>query len=145
MEVSRIKRATLDQVKSKETTAKGSIQFQSVMDHEKRDLTYDRLTQKVKEIEEQGQKLADNQTVDNLRKYKKMVKDFLKDVVENGLELNEDFGFNHRGSARTYRIVKEVDKKLIDLTNEVLEKEKTGLNIAGLVGEIKGMLINIYT
>lgn len=145
MEVGRIKRATPGQVKLKEETAKGSIQFQSVMDHEKRELTYDRLTKKVKEIEDQGKKLAENQTVDNLRQYKKMVRDFLKDVVENGLELNEDFGFNHRGSARTYKIVKEVDKKLVDLTNEVLEKEKSGLNIAGLVGEIKGMLINIYT
>lgn len=145
MEVNRIKRATLGQIRSQEATAKGSIQFQSVMDQERSQVTYDRLSKKVKEIEEQGKKLTDNQTVDNLRKYKKMVRDFLKDAVENGLELAEDFGFNHRGSTRTYRLVKEVDKKLIDLTKEVLDNEKSALNIASLVGEIKGMLINIYT
>ena len=61
------------------------------------------------------------------------------------LELTEHRGFNQRGSTKVYKLVKEVDKKLIDLTNEVLDKEKKGLDILGLVGEIKGMLINLYT
>ncbi|WP_019153801.1 YaaR family protein [Robertmurraya massiliosenegalensis] len=145
MEVSRIKSTLSGQVKSQEPFSKESIQFQSVMNRERSVITYDRLTKKVNEIEKQGKMLTENQTVDNLRKYKKMVRDFLKEVVDNGLELSENFSFNHRGSTRTHRIVKEVDKKLIDLTNEVLEKEKVGLNIADLVGEIKGILINIYT
>ena len=49
--------------------------------------------------------------------------------------------------ARTkiYKIVKEVDKALIDLTNSVLDKEKNSLDILSRVGEIKGLLINMYT
>ncbi|MFB5282835.1 YaaR family protein [Peribacillus sp. Hz7] len=145
MEVQRISKATLGNVKGKEEVAKDSIQFQAMMDKKRQETTYDRLTKKVAEIEEQGKKLADNHTVENLRKYKKMVKDFMEDAVKNGLELTEHRGFNQRGSTKVYKLVKEVDKKLIDLTNEVLDKEKNSLGILDLVGEIKGMLINIYT
>lgn len=145
MEVGRVKKASLGQVRSKEAVAKESVQFQSIMDEEQSETTYDRLAKKVEEIEAQGEKLANSQTIDNLRKYKKMVKEFLSDVVSNGLELSQRFGFNQRGSSSMYRLVKDVDKKLIELTDEVIAKEKKGLDIVNLVGEIKGMLINIYT
>lgn len=144
MEVGRIKKASLGRLQSKEAVAKESIQFQSVMEKKQYETTYDRLEKKYAEIADQGEKLVENQTIENLRKYKKMVKDFLQDAVSNGLELAQKFSFNHRGSSNMYRLVKEVDKRLIDLTNEVLEKEKNGLAITNLVGEIKGMLINIY-
>ncbi|MFJ8257670.1 YaaR family protein [Peribacillus asahii] len=145
MDIQRISRATLNGVQTKEEVAKDSIQFQAMMDKKRQETTYERLTKKVAEIEAQGKKLADNHSVENLRKYKKMVKDFMEDAVKNGLELTEHRGFNQRGSTKVYKLVKEVDKKLIDLTNEVLDKEKNGLGILDLVGEIKGMLINIYT
>lgn len=145
MEVQRINKAALGKVQSKEEVAKDSIQFQSVMDKKRNETTFDRLTKKVAEIETQGKKLADTHSVENLRKYKKMVKDFMEDAIKNGLELTEHRGFNQRGSTKVYKLVKEVDKKLIDLTNEVLDKEKKGLDILNVVGEIKGLLINMYT
>ena len=145
MEVQRIQAGTLNKTEAKEETAKSSISFSSVMDSRRTDVTYERLTKKMAEIETQGAKLADTRSVENLRKYKKMVKDFLDDAVKNGLELKEQRGFSQRGSTKVYKIVKEVDRKLIDLTNEVLDKEKKGLEVLDLVGEIQGMLINIYT
>lgn len=145
MEVQRINKATLGQVQSKEEVAKDSIQFQAVIDKKRSETNFERLTKKVAEIETQGKKLADTHSVENLRKYKKMVKDFMEDAIKNGLELTEHRGFNQRGSTKVYKLVKEVDKKLIDLTNEVIDKEKKGLDILNLVGEIKGMLINLYT
>ncbi|MEH6948137.1 YaaR family protein [Bacillus sp. JJ634] len=145
MDVQRISKATLNAIQGKGEVAKDSIHFQAMMDKKRQETTYDRLTKKVAEIESQGKKLADNHSVENLRKYKKMVKEFMEDAVKNGLELTEHRGFNQRGSTKVYKLVKEVDKKLIDLTNEVLDKEKKGLGILNIVGEIKGMLINIYT
>jgi uncharacterized protein YaaR (DUF327 family) len=41
--------------------------------------------------------------------------------------------------------VKEVDTKLVDLTNDILQKEKNSLNLLKRVGEIQGLLINMYT
>ena len=145
MEVQRVTKTSVSKIAFKEEVAKDSISFNEVMGKRKSDITFERLSQKMKDIEDQGTKLADSRTVENLRKYKKMVKDFMDDAVKNGLELQEQRGFNQRGSSKVYKLVKEVDKKLIDLTNAVLDKEQTGLDILNVIGELKGMLINIYT
>lgn len=145
MEVNRVSKPSLSKVSTKANVAKGTISFQSVVDKNNKEHSLELFHSKIKEIEQQGEKLAELRTVDSLRKYKKMVKDFLHYAVNNGLELQEHFGFSQRGTSRIHRLVKEVDSKLIDLTNEVLEEESEGLNILSMVGEIKGLLINIYT
>lgn len=146
MEVNRIRRnENVTKLGSKGNLAKDSVTFQTVMSKNQQEQTLEILQSKMKDIEQQGEKLIESRTVESLRQYKKMVKDFMRYAVDNGLELQENFGFNQRGSTRIHRIVKEVDKKLIDLTNTVLEKESNSLDILKQVGEIKGLLINIYT
>ncbi|URM33448.1 YaaR family protein [Cytobacillus firmus] len=145
MEVRKIDKLGLEKVQSKNNIPTESISFQEVMSKNRQNTVYDKMTKMVQEIEEQGKVLAENRTVDHLRKYKKMVKKFLEEAVQNGLQLEEQRGFNRRGRTKIYKIVKEVDKKLIDLTNEVLDKEKKSMDILSMVGEIKGLLINIYT
>lgn len=145
MEVRKIDKLKLEKVQIKNNIPTESISFQEVMSKNRQNTVYDKMTKMVQEIEEQGKVLAENRTVDHLRKYKKMVKKFLEEAVQNGLQLEEQRGFNRRGRTKIYKIVKEVDKKLIDLTNEVLDKEKKSMDILSMVGEIKGLLINIYT
>lgn len=105
---------------------------------------YARFNQLIEEIDEQGKILAEKRTVEELRKYKQLVKEFIEDAVNHGLELQERRGFNRRGRTKIYKIVQEVDRKLLDLTNAVLEKQKSSLDILEMVGEIKGLLINLY-
>lgn len=145
MEVQRINQPSISKVDVKESTQKDSISFNSVIEQKRAQQSLDSMNQKMQEIDSYGNKLAESRTVENLRKYKKLVKDFIQDAVKNGLDLQNQRGFSNRGSAKVYRLVKEVDKKLIDLTNTVLDKEQKGIDILGAVGEIKGLLINIYT
>lgn len=145
MDVQRVGKLGLEQIKNKAQVPTESISFQEVMSKNRQQTIYDKFTKMVEEIENQGKKLAENRTVDELRKYKKMVKKFMEEAVQNGLQLEEQRGFNRRGRTKIYKIVKEVDKKLIDLTNAVLEKERKGLDILSMVGEVKGLLVNIYT
>lgn len=145
MDIQRVTKASVNKTGMKEQVAKDSISFSEVVSQRRNDVTLERLSKKMKEIEDQGKKLVDTRSVENLKKYKKLVKDFMEDAVKNGLELKEHRGFSQRGSSKIYKLVKEVDSKLIDLTNNILDKEKNGLELLGLVGEIQGMLINIYT
>ncbi|MBT2659653.1 YaaR family protein [Bacillus sp. ISL-45] len=145
MDIQRVGKASINKVGMKEQVAKDSISFSEVVSQRRTDVTFERLSKKMKEIEDQGKKLVDTRSVENLKKYKKLVKDFMEDAVKNGLELKEHRGFSQRGSSKIYKLVKEVDSKLIELTNNTLDKEKTGIELLGLVGEIQGMLINIYT
>lgn len=145
MEIQKVNKAGPDKVKMKNSTPSESVSFQEVMAKGRQETVYEKLTKLVKDIEEQGKTLAEHRSVDDLRKYKKMVKQFMEEAVQNGLQLEEQRGFNRRGRTKIYKIVKEVDKKLIDLANDVLNKEKSQLDILNQVGEIQGMLINIYT
>ncbi|MBS4223195.1 YaaR family protein [Lederbergia citrea] len=145
MDVRRIEKTGVHSVNKKEQQAAGSVQFSEVMGKRREDVVFERMEQLKSDIEQQGQKLAKSQTIEDFKKYKQLVKSFLEDAVNNGLKLEEQRGLDWRGRTKVYKIVKEVDRKLIDLANTVLDKEEKGLEILGLVGEIQGMLINIYT
>jgi len=145
MDVQKIGRATLNNIEKKQQVATESVSFTGVMANKRGNALYERFATLAKDIENQGKVLSESRTVEDLKKYKKLVKTFLEEAVNNGLQLEDQRGFNRRGRTKIYKIVKEVDSKLIDLTNEVLNKEQKGLNILNLVGEVQGLLINIYT
>jgi uncharacterized protein len=145
VEIQKITKANMMNVSKKEATASASVSFAEVVAKQNEELALERFQQLAKEIEEQGKVLAESRSVEELRKYKKLVKTLLDDVIKNGLQLSEQHGFNWSGRSRLYKIVKEVDKKLIDLTNAVLQKEKQGIDLLSTIGEIQGLIINIYT
>ncbi|PQD96246.1 DUF327 domain-containing protein [Pradoshia eiseniae] len=145
MDVQRIGMAALLKADRREEARKDSISFKEVIGTRREDITFERLTKRMQELEAQGKVLADTQSIEHLRKYKKLVKDFMDDAIKNGLQLEERRGFSQRGSAKVYKLVKEVDQKLVELTNAVLDKEERGISLLGMIGEIQGMLINIYT
>ncbi|MFB1082267.1 YaaR family protein [Jeotgalibacillus sp. JSM ZJ347] len=146
MDVQRIGKTTeTNKTQKKEQIAKESVSFQDVMSKKRTTTLIDKLTAMSAEIEDQGKKLSDSRTVEDLRKYKGLVKKFMEEAVNNGLQLEDQRGFNRRGRTKVYKIVKEIDSKLIDLTNQVLDKEKKGLDILGTIGEIQGLIINVYS
>jgi uncharacterized protein len=145
MEVQKVTKANIVKANRKETTASPSVSFAEVVAKRSEELVLERFQQLVRDIEEQGKILAESRSVEDLRKYKKLVKTLLDDAVKNGLQLSEQRGFSWNGRSRLYKIVKEVDKKLIDLTNAVLQKEQQGIDLLSTIGEIQGLIINIYT
>ncbi len=145
MEVKRVTRADIKKEAAKTKQVKGSINFSQLVTSKQSDAQLDRFQQLAKDIEDQGKILSETQTVEDLRKYKKLVKSLLTEAVNGGLELTEQRGFGANGRARIYKIVKEVDKRLLDITEKVLDKEKKGIDLLGAIGEIQGLIINIYT
>lgn len=144
MDVQRINRANLNKVESKQQAPTGSVSFSEVMGKQRDEKAYERIHQLMQKVEDQGKLLSESRTVDDLRKYKQLVKEFMEDAVSLGLRLEEKRGFNRRGRTKIYKIVQEVDRKLLDLTDAVLAKQKSGLDILDMVGEIKGLIVNIY-
>lgn len=145
MEIQRVNKLSTSRTERKEETAKASVAFTDVIASKRQNAALDKMNGMMKDIETQGEKLAEHRTIDDLRKYKKMVKEFMEEAVNSGLQLEEQRGFNRRGRTKVYKIVKEVDSRLTQLANDVINKEKSQLDILGKVGEIQGLLINIYT
>ncbi|MFB1051094.1 YaaR family protein [Paraliobacillus sp. JSM ZJ581] len=108
-------------------------------------LQHEQLTELVKNITLQGERLARYRSFKDLAKYKRLVKDFVKEAVQYGMDLNHSHSFNFQGNNRKLTLVKEIDEKLVQLTEVVLEQERRSIDILDVIGEIKGLLINLYS
>lgn len=123
---------------------KAADSFASVMRKSQSKLQLDALNLLISRVDTQGQKLAKQRTLENLRDYKNLVKQFVGESLNYGMQLSEKQSFNMSGGMKTHQLVEIIDQKLIELNDEVLNNEKEGIDILRLVGEIKGLLINLY-
>lgn len=95
------------------------------------------------EVDEQGRRLSKSRTVRDLQLYKRLIRDFLQKAVSYGLELSESRSWFDPNQP-LQMIVKQVDERLMALTEEVLKSEAEPIRILGNLDEIKGLLINLY-
>ncbi|WEG11258.1 YaaR family protein [Pullulanibacillus sp. KACC 23026] len=130
------------------TNEKGSsdnASFQNIMNAYSKDLTQDKLQKLLQDIDQQGKQLNENPTFTQLRKYKDLVKQFMGEVSKNGVGLEQSQSYDLYGGSKTLKTVKVLDQKLMELTDHVLKQQSSGISLMDRIGEIKGLLINLYT
>ncbi|ALS80009.1 YaaR family protein [Planococcus kocurii] len=118
--------------------------FSNAMRKSQSKLQNDSLNQLMNNVDTQGQKLANQRTLENLVNYKQAVKQFVSESVSYGLHLSDEQSLTSGGNLKPQRIIKIIDKKLIEIQDEVLNNEEEGIGTLDLVGEIKGLLVNLY-
>lgn len=123
---------------------KSSDTFASMVRKSQTKLQHESLNQLMTRVDSQGQKLANQRTLENLRDYKNIVKQFIGESLSYGLQLSDKQSFNPSGGMKNHQLIEVIDQKLIEIHDEVLNNEKEGFDILQLVGEIKGLLINLY-
>ncbi len=128
-----------------ERSTANSVSFQKIINSYSKDLSKEHLQQLLQDIDQQGRKLSDNPTFHELRKYKNFVKQFMNEVTKNGMSLYQTQTWDPYGGNKTLKTVQTLDNKLMELTDHILQQQNTGLSILERVGEIKGLLINLYT
>ena len=105
----------------------------------------DKLSGLMKDIEEQGKKIAEHMDIKDMKRYRMLVKEFMNEITANSHEFSRENFLDRKGRHRVYGIVKEVDKSLDDLAAELLKDEKDNLAILGKIDDIRGMLLDIST
>ena len=119
--------------------------FRAILGKEQLKLQRETLQTLFLEIETQGDKLIQTQTVKELQQYKQLVQRFVQEAVHFGMALKQSRGWNQQGRMQTLSLVKTIDEHLLELTEAVLEKGKSSIDLLEKVGEIKGLLINLYS
>ncbi|TVX76150.1 DUF327 family protein [Peribacillus simplex] len=122
-----------------------SGRFQQMVQTQDQKMQIQTLNRLIGDIEGAGQRLVRSRTFRELAKYKALVKRFVKEAVEYGLELKQSTSWNEYGQSRPLKTVETIDARLVELSEEILNKEKSSLEILEMIGEIKGLLINLYT
>ncbi|MCA0991159.1 YaaR family protein [Pseudalkalibacillus hwajinpoensis] len=143
MKIQQHSKPSVDPLKLDLSKGNKQVAFQSVIQEASKELKGAELQRLLHQIDHQGELLGKERTFQNLSAYKRMVKQFLEEAVSQGLMLSEKKSMDHYGRSRTYKLVETVENKLIEIQEEMREKEKNGMTLLSLVGEIKGLLVDL--
>ncbi|MDR0127236.1 MULTISPECIES: YaaR family protein [Bacillus] len=122
-----------------------SASFKASMETQGGKMRLEQLTIMLSDIEVFGKKLTKSRNLKDLARFKGLVKRFVKETVDNGLNIETSRSFDLYGNTRTLALVKALDEKLIELTEDMMDQEKPSIDLLERIGEIKGLLINLYT
>ena len=122
----------------------GAFKFTLVSHIEEQELQV-RLTSLMEEITMQGDKLAKHRDIRDMKRYRGLVKDILNEIINRSHSFSRENFLDRRGRHRVYGIVRLVDEKLDELAQELVKDEKDNLNILSKIGEIRGLLLDIFT
>ncbi len=99
----------------------------------------------MEQITEEGKKLAKKRDVKDMKHYRGLVKDFLNEIVSRSHEFSRENFLDKRGRHRVYGIIRLVDENLDALAQELMKDEKDNMEILSKIGEIQGLLLDIFT
>ena len=80
-----------------------------------------------------------------MKHYRGLVKEFLNEVVSRSHAFSRENFLDRRGRHRVYGIIRLVDEKLDELAQELVKDERDTISILAKVGEIRGLLLDIFT
>ena len=104
-----------------------------------------RLNTLMEEITMQGDKLAKKRDIRDMKKYRGLIKDFMNEIVNRSHQFSRENFLDRRGRHRVYGIIRMVDQTLDELAKELVKDEKDNLAILAKIGEIRGLLLDIFT
>lgn len=146
MKINQDLRLKLDNIRQdqKQAASEGA-KFSELVRKQDRKMQTSQLQMLLKDIDMAGERLARSRTFKELAKFKTLVKRFVKEAVDFGMELKQSHSWNQFGQGRSLKVVETIDEKLAELADELMKKEESSIDVLGKIGEIKGLLINLYT
>jgi uncharacterized protein len=146
MKINQDLRVGVDKVRTEQkTNAGGANRFSMLVDKQDQKMQIEQLGKLMGDISSAGERLGRSRTFKDLAKYKTLVKRFVKEAVDYGMNLKQSHTWNQHGEGRKLNIVENVDRKLMELTEDILNEERQSIDILGKIGEVRGLLINLYT
>ena len=94
-------------------------------------------------IDEQGNRLADKVDVKEYEKYRRLIRDFIDEIVSNGYSFQREDAYASRGRHRYIATVRIVDEKLDELGKEVMKEQADQIEILSKIDDIRGLLLDL--
>ncbi|UOK58092.1 YaaR family protein [Metabacillus hrfriensis] len=130
---------------NQKTNAAGSKPFSEMVLRQESKLQLQELNTLMANVEEAGRRVAKSRNMRDLSRYKSLVRRFVQEAVDYGLKVKQSGTWDYSGSTRSLITVEQLDQHLIELTENLLNEDQSSIDILAKIGEIKGLLINLYT
>lgn len=144
IKVNQVQQAIMPEQTQNVQQADGSFKFVLASNIAEEGLA-ERLNLMMQEIVMQGDKLVKRMDVKDMRRYRSLIKDFMNEIVNRSHKFSRENFLDRRGRHRVYGIIRLVDEKLDELAQELVKDEKDNIKILAVVGEIRGLLLDIFT
>ncbi len=105
----------------------------------------ERLNLMLQDIVQQGEKISKRNDIKDMQRYRILIKDFMNEVVTRSHVFSRENFLDRKGRHRVYGIIRQVDKELDELAQELVKDEKNSIDILAKIGQIQGLLLDIFT
>ena len=122
----------------------GTFKFILASNIEEQDLQV-RLNSMMEEITRQGDRLSKKMDVRDMKRYRSLIKDFMNEIVNRSHKFSRENFLDRKGRHRVYGIIRQADDTLDELARELVKDEKDHIAILNKIGEIRGLLLDIFT
>ena len=122
----------------------GEFKFMLISNIEEADLQ-NKLNTLLNDISSQGERIAQHMDVRDMKNYRKLIKEFINEIVSHSHKFSRENFLDRRGRHRVYGIIKLIDKNLDELATQLMSDEIDHIDILGKIGEIQGLLLDIFT
>ena len=144
MRISELLNANRVEAPKQTNASDGAFKFTLISNIQEADIQA-KVSALVNEISEQGKKISKRTDIRDMKRYRELVKSFLSEVVYRSHKFSRENFLDRRGRHRVYGIIRLVDQKLDELAQELVKDEHDTISILAKVGEIRGLLLDIFT
>ena len=105
----------------------------------------ERLNLMMQDIIQQGERISKKNDIKDMQRYRILIKDFMNEVVSRSHVFSRENFLDRKGRHRVYGIIRQVDDELDELAKELVKDEKDNIAILAKIGQIQGLLLDIFT
>ena len=102
----------------------------------------ERLNLMLQDIIQQGERISKRNDIKDMQRYRILIKDFLNEVVTRSHVFSRENFLDRRGRHRVYGIIRQVDKELDELAQELVKDETNNIDILAKIGLRSRLLLS---
>lgn len=134
----------VDAAEAVKNTGNGDFKF-TLVSHIQESELQAKMEGLMREIEEEGQRIARHKDIRDMKRYRAKIKEFMNEVTTRSYSFTRENFLDRKGRHRVYGIIHLIDEDLDKLAETLMAEEKDHLEILRLIDDIRGMLIDIIT
>jgi uncharacterized protein YaaR (DUF327 family) len=135
-----------NQIQAPEQTQEANGDFKFILTSKLEDTNLaERLNLMMQDIIQQGKRIGKRNDIKDMQRYRVLIKDFLNEVVTRSHAFSRENFLDRKGRHRVYGIIRQVDDELDALARELVKDEKDNIDILAKIGQIEGLLLDIFT
>ena len=102
------------------------------------------LFKELRSLDEAAAALKERPTLERLDHYRKVVRELLLKLLRSCYIVERETGFSKQGRKKRFLIVRRIDQELESLSRLVLGRQKSIIELARKLDEIRGLIMDLY-